>query len=240
MTNFVDNINERFEKEGRGRKIVLDSNLEGYKPEKGKVTGYYINYPTPMNRNGKDLLLKQIEVFYDFPLKEDSIILRAPHGFDYNNDSFFYRVWTPSLSSYGFSDKIRTDWMKNVVNMVNDSMEYDMKSAADKIAEGNKGMANLEELTKAWIEESQYRPTGKETMKGVCKEAGLQIRKILQGIPDLRIEYCNANRINKNGLKLSHDITFAYNPKNLEWVILNSKSPYFPFDIVPKEKLKEI
>ncbi len=117
---------------------------------------------------------------------------------------------------------------------VNDSMEYDIDAlnGRDDISSASQ---ELIERVKA----SGYIPTGQETVKGICKDAGPLIRALLgYTLRDSSLKYIGIDSINETGD--SHDITLLLDPETENWVIVNSKSPLKPYNIVPREKLQEL
>ena len=94
---------------------------------------------------------------------------------------------------------------------------------------------------KVWGENAPYKPSGKETQVGVCSDAGEQIREKLKHYGNLRFQKVSVKTtFEDTPLKVHHDVTFVYNPKTLEWAILNSKSPHRLYNVFSKEEVKKI
>jgi hypothetical protein len=123
------------------------------------------------------------------------------------------------------------DLLEAVGYIVNSSMKYDF----DKINPGR-----TPEKAKKWAEIQQsYQPKGNETMKGICVNAGMMIRDILDsmGLED-RIGILSDG---PSSDLTSHDITVIFDKETGYWGVINSKSPTKEFNLaVTKEQLHRL
>ncbi len=121
--------------------------------------------------------------------------------------------------------------------MINSSMEYDFKKikSFEKTEKGSTGYS-----IEQWKEEEKlYKPTGLEVKKGICRDAGKQIREVL----------FNLELLNKYGIThvqssydgLLHDTTLVFDKQKGNWEVINSKnSETKQFNLANKEQLKEL
>jgi hypothetical protein len=113
--------------------------------------------------------------------------------------------------------------IETVGRIVNDSMEYDFERAAEKDKKFDWSATR-----------NAYKPTGKETMKGVCSDAGLLIRCILKS---LRFEkHIMFYKIATIGT-VAHDLTLVYDSNTERWVLISSKRGVEESILVPKQEL---
>ena len=236
--DFIKKLNQKLKADGRT--LVI-----GKAPKnclfKDHITAYIADKPKQIFKNREtnyDIYL----VFTYFPVSQDSMML-SPAGreeqapSDWNDKEAFFEFNTPSLSKYGFpSNPKLMKKLESVAKNVNDSMEYDFKAAKLIVVKNQKCNDNLEERVEQFVKNAPYRPTGKETQKGICSDAGCQIRDKLNKIKDVKFHWLKTKR-ERHGLDIEHDTTFVYNPETLEWAVLNSKSPYLQFNVFPKELL---
>ena len=159
------------------------------------------------------------------------------------------------------------DALEILTRTVNDSMEYDMPKAVQKMLGTVTYLVGLrfqgefapsvpiDQLTDSLIEPitglcqdveaAKYVPKGIETMTGICADAGDYIRCLLEEIlVDPVLRYCKINVKNTypppGYLVGGHDVTQVFDIKTGNWIILNSKSPRLFYNIVPKENLAEL
>lgn len=119
--------------------------------------------------------------------------------------------------------------MEAIGFMVNDSFEVNY----DQLGWLAKRMGTTVQALK-----EKYPPTGREVHKGVCGDSGKQIRMILASLQieeRFRWTYVQSD----NGI-CSHDTTVLFDVQTGEWGIINSKSDFKPYNVVPKGKLAEL
>jgi len=122
--------------------------------------------------------------------------------------------------------------LETITSAVNRSVEYDLESI--------KKSPKLTNFTKNVLQDSDYFPEGDETVKGVCTEAGYLIRTLLSRmVNDPELRYMELLTYSKKTL-CHHDTTLVFDINSGEWVVLNSKSPLKQYNLVPKEKLKDL
>ncbi len=196
----------------------------------------------------KDWLIEDLYLYFD----------KSPKSIDVKVGSGIYIPF--ELNKYGFNldeinfeptyvneiplnDSSKTQYM-NLVNSrnesmpniletigsaVNNSIEYDF----DRI----KKLERQDGLFKSDLSQARktYNPTGKEITKGICRDAGKSIRKILGalGLPENYKVIHSASE--KNGLL--HDNTIVFDKLSGNWGVINSKSPVKNFNYATKEQL---
>lgn len=118
--------------------------------------------------------------------------------------------------------------LEDVGFMVNDSIEYDFEKAV-------RNELNARELTGERAENfaekylailrdgTDYVPSGREVMKGICSDAGDMIRYLLfnLGIND----QFGMSLVSTAKGGISHDTTLVFDKNSGRWAIVNSKSP---------------
>ena len=120
------------------------------------------------------------------------------------------------------------DLLETVGAVINESMEFNPEG---KLPE------RVEEAMKA-LSASTYRPTGKETMKGICDDAGKMIRGLLGSLQlDPRYKFFKVStRIGE----ISHDNTIVFDTVLGNWAIINSKSPRITYNLVSSTQLGQM
>jgi len=114
--------------------------------------------------------------------------------------------------------------------MINNSMRFSPEGTSD--SEYKCGVEVLELAGK------NYRPTGKETMSGMCAKAGNLIRKILNSLNmEDTIRFTNVHAVIG---RYSHDNTVVFDINSGNWAVINSKSPRIEHNLVPKDGLKRM
>ena len=146
-----------------------------------------------------------------------------------------------------FSKSMRSNFLfEDVGFIVNDLMEYNFERLRALRIEHQEALGikkkererDMEEFDER-VEHAKkvYKPSGKEVVRGVCKDAGDRIRELLLS---LRMEelygYTYARSDSSETL---HDTTLVFNKRRGRWVVINSKSPVKPWNLVPKEALPE-
>ncbi len=85
---------------------------------------------------------------------------------------------------------------------------------------------------------SHYKPKGDETGSGICTVAGIYIREAFdQAILDTSLRH---TAIGVGTEEVGHDATLVFDINTGHWVVVNSKSPRFLYNLVPLEKLPEL
>ncbi len=201
-------------------------------------------------RSGNGVSKQAYDIFLFFPRAQESLDIRL--GF-----SLMYVALKPS--DYGFSDtrmvaltpkeieglksklspkaaeryaqllslsELPLNYLLESVGfIVNHSMAYDKEKF-----NGNIGVEELQKKV------GQYKPEGHETMKGICTDAGNLIRQILFSLNldgSLGVSY-----VQSHDGSTAHDTTLVFDKKSGEWAVINSKSPFKPYNLVPKDKLE--
>ncbi len=174
-------------------------------------------------------------VIFSFDVDEKKILLtEKKYGFSEIAEVIMHpkRVHLPILSriSQDMYDQILTlqkaplQWVLECCGkIVNESMEYDF--SRDKVKENVRAA------------QVSYHTSGNETIKGVCTDAGLLIRRIIRSL-GLPKEYI----ILKTGINwksVLHDVTLIVDKATRRWVAINSKSPTKEFVIVPLSSLAD-
>ena len=236
--DLIDIINQKIA--SKNVKIVVGQAPEKYKSKKDVVA--YIRCIDLGPETDKDLgngiiILANLEednysyIYKVFPIKDDSIFF-----IDWKTRCKLPKIvyYAPSLSKYRFpSNPELMKKLESVAKDINDAIRYDFKKfySVEMKEEPDKKEAILE-----WMANAPYKPTGNETREGICADAGELIRHELKKFSGLKFMMYLISK-KRYGLDVSHNVTFVYNPKTLEWAVLNSKSPYAHFNVFPKEAL---
>lgn len=88
------------------------------------------------------------------------------------------------------------------------------------------------------IAKDSYKPTGKETLRGMCSQAGSLIRTLLHSysMPN-NLKYM---RVKTQIHPVSHDTTLVFDYVTGNWAVINSKSPRIEVNLASKEDLKRL
>ena len=119
--------------------------------------------------------------------------------------------------------------LETIAAAVNESTVYDVEAVLT---------GDFNEEFKRNVKELNYVPNGDEVTSGICSDTGNVIRTLLGNTlrdPSLRYTHIGAR-----GEVSAHDTTFLLDIETGEWVVVNSKSPFKPYNVVPREKLPEL
>ncbi len=133
---------------------------------------------------------------------------------------------------FNFEELPLSKLLKSVGFIVNDSMEYDFEKLRRFEVEVGKDPSKWDPVQK------DYKPTGRETIKGICTDAGDLIRSILLSLNlDQNIGFTHVRT--DDGFS-NHDTTLVFDKQDGRWVVINSKSPTKDYILVPKYRLPEL
>ena len=119
--------------------------------------------------------------------------------------------------------------LDNTGFIVNSSMVYDPEAGCSEAEENAKTSLKLA---------GDYKPSGDETLRGICGDSGDLIRTLLYNfrMPDT-IKYLHVST--KIG-SLQHDNTVVFDVNSGNWAVINSKSPRIEHNLVAKEDLGDM
>jgi len=129
--------------------------------------------------------------------------------------------------------------MRNVpLNFILNSAGYIIDNSMLFSPEGTSGSEFENGKRALEIAGERYKPSGKETMTGMCAKSGDFIRGLLNSfnLPE-NIKYMAvSSRIDP----FFHDTTLVFDINTGVWAAINSKSPRIPYNLVSKENLKKM
>jgi hypothetical protein len=130
------------------------------------------------------------------------------------------------------SSRIRlNDLLEKTGFIINNTMRFSNENATDyRLIESGKKVLDLAGQS--------YEPSEKETLCGMCEDAGDLIRKLLYS-------YClpNSLRYVDQSIRIHpvfHDITCVFDQNSANWAIINSKSPRLKFNLAARADLKRL
>ena len=148
--------------------------------------------------------------------------------------------------------------LEKVGGMINHSMTYDFDGfKATKIEH----MANYNFAVLKWADiRENYKPNKNEVTKGICVDAGKEIRRVLGSLGiEEKFAYCRQGAgyqttfdtrkvkglyelLGEESVTIYnlHDVTVLFDKESGKWGVINSKSPTKKYNFVPKTKLKEL
>ena len=126
--------------------------------------------------------------------------------------------------------------LETIAGAVNGSMEYDAQRVLSRSFLYGKGI--LGKGLRDSIRYSGYTPDGDETVKGVCADAGNLIRELFKsGLEDPALRF--SLLVTETNIS-THSTTLVFDTQTGNWVVVNSKSPLKPYNLVPREKLEDL
>ncbi|MBI4162355.1 MAG: hypothetical protein HY513_01620 [Candidatus Aenigmarchaeota archaeon] len=125
--------------------------------------------------------------------------------------------------------------VETIAMCVNDSIEYDTDAVF--------GSDDFGERVKERIRVVNYTPNGQETVKGICSDAGWLIKTLFDWTliePSLRYTSVDTMKAGRTEETRHHDTTLIFDIRTAHWIVVNSKSPLKPYNIVPFERLQDL
>jgi hypothetical protein len=209
-----------------------------------KIKSGYANWEDGLPANEHNIFFEEGEVrinpfFIQFlniniPLKKDNYgfpenrrISIAPARLELSLNEESKARYGQILSTKQFSANSLFD---SVGFIINNSMKFSPDGTS-----GSEYKCGVEVLGLAG---ENYKPTGKETMIGMCAKAGSLIRTVLSALNmEDTVRFTNVHT--SIGV-YSHDNTVVFDINSGNWVIINSKSPRIEYNLVPKDGLKRM
>jgi hypothetical protein len=196
---------------------------EGIQPYEIKVLEFW-----PGDERSSIILSGRILPFEKYGLPEDEMVQISPESATFNERVVFNEESEQEYQKLLATREISmNDLLKRIGFIVNNSMSYDFERAriTAKDARSKEGWDEIQK---------KYVPSGKETMHGICTDAGFIIRRILE---KMHLPKKYKVWIAASLGEVMHSLTVVKNLETERWTVLNSKSPNKDYLIVPKERL---
>jgi len=219
--SYVEKINRTIICDGQEHKTP-DQKFAYFKPKKGNI----------------EVCVKEFDISlslgnYGF---SDSRIVKLSKSV--NDDLKFSELMAKEYDSLFKNDKTPLNKaLETIAKCVNNSIRFDIEGLSKKFY--NREYALYPGFSEEFLRlaKNSYKPSGDETLVGICSDAGKIIRNLIgKNIEEDIIQYAH---ITARSDLSNHDTTLVLDTKEGRWAVVNSKSPLKQCYLVPKEKLRE-